>query len=549
MKMKRSTYAPLLVAFLALTSGGWLLQRGTGGTTNVYFQARLFEEVMRHVSERFVDARDPASLYRMAIDGMLQELGDPHTAFMSADDYEQLRVQTQGEYGGLGIEIDVRDGWVTVISPLPSTPAERAGLRAGDRILEVDGESTKGWTTQDAVSRLRGPKGRPVDLRVWRVGVDDPIPFRVVREEIHINSVPAVYMLGDGVGYVELRLFSESSTEEVRKAIQRLRGEGMRSLVLDLRRNPGGLLDQGIAVSDLFLKRGDLVLDTRGRVSNQNQKFMAMSGDQYADLPVVVLVGPFTASASEIVAGALQDHDRALVLGETTFGKGSVQTLYPLSNNNWLKLTTARWYTPSGRLIQGAYGIEGSREHRAAGAPAPLTEAQEMPRESFRTKGGREVFGGGGIAPDLIVRPDTTTAGEREFARSVERHGSQFNDAVYRFAVDQARQDLQPGFPVTARMLDSFYRALREAGIEASREVYDDARTLITQRLAYEISYAKWGQQEARRRLNAVDPQVLAARELLQVTAEPAGVFPAAAAYAARHPQVTQAADAVQPNP
>jgi carboxyl-terminal processing protease len=309
-----------------------------------------------------------------------------------------------------------------------------------------------------------------------------------------------------------------------------------------MRRNPGGLLEQGIAISDLFLPRGSLVLETRGRVANQNHKIMAVSGDAYPELPIVVLVGRFSASASEIVAGALQDQDRALVLGETSFGKGSVQTLYPLSAGNWLKMTTARWYTPAGRSIQGSYGIDGARDQHAAGAPVPTTPEQEVDRQEYRTKGGRIVLGGGGITPDLIIRPDTPNMAEREFARSVERHGNVFNDAVYRFAVDQARQELRRGFRVTPQMLDGFYQALVQAGIEVSREVYDGARTPIAERLAYEISYAKWGQQEARRRLNESDSQVRVAAELLRGASDPRGVFQAAEAYAVRNPQVRQAA-------
>src|SRR5690606_24215472 len=352
MKIKRSILAPMLVAVLALASGGWLLQKGGIQEQNVYFQARLFEEVLHHVSDRFVDPQDPSELYRKAIDGMLYELGDPHTSLMTPKDFEQLRVQTEGEYGGLGIQIDIRDGWVTVIAPLRDTPAERAGLQAGDRIVQVDGETTRGWTVDEAVDRLRGPKGEAVDLRVVRSGVDEPIPFRIVRDEIRVPSVALAYLVEGGIGYVELSVFSEAATRGLKAAIDDLRAKGMKGLVLDLRQNPGGLLDQGVSVSNLFLSDGKAVVETRSRIPSQNQQFRATGVDNYPGMPIVVLVDEGSASASEIVAGALQAHDRALGLGRTTYGKGSVQTLFLLSGGNHLKLTTARWYTASGRSIQ-----------------------------------------------------------------------------------------------------------------------------------------------------------------------------------------------------
>lgn len=291
MKIKRSILAPLVVALIALATGGWLLQQGTSQERNVYFQARLFDEVLHHIADRFVDETDTSDLYRMAIEGMLQELGDPHSVFMTPEDYAQLRIATEGEYGGLGIQIDVRDDWVTVIAPLPGTPGERAGLQAGDRIITVDGESTYGWTSQKAVSELRGPKGEAVDLGVARVGAEEPIEFRVVRDEIHVQSIPSAYMMEDGIGYVELTTFSETSADELRQAIDSLRAQGMQGLILDLRGNPGGLLEQGIAISDLFLESGETVAETRGRLQHMNQAYGTSDADHYPNLPLVVLVG------------------------------------------------------------------------------------------------------------------------------------------------------------------------------------------------------------------------------------------------------------------
>jgi carboxyl-terminal processing protease len=481
----------------------------------------------------------------MAVDGMLEELGDPHTSLMVAKDYERLRLATQGEYGGIGISIDRRAGWITVISPLPGTPGMRAGLQAGDQIIEVDGESTRDWDTDMAVSRLRGPKGKPVDIVIARGGVDQPIPIRIVREEIHIQAVPSAYMMDGNVGYVELVSFSESSTSELKEAIGELRQAGARGVILDLRNNPGGLLDQGVTIADLFLSRGQTVVETKGRASNQNQRATARTGDQFPGLPIVVLVGPQSASASEIVAGALQDHDRALVLGRTTYGKGSVQSLYPLENNNWLKITTARWYTPAGRSIQKPYGIDAHLvEDEVGGAESADTVA----RPAYRTDSGRTVYGGGGIHPDLVLAPDTLTMEERLFVQSMQQNLAEYISARLAFAVNYLREnpDLQQGFPVTQEMLDRFYAAIREGGVDVERDLFDDATRWLANDIGYEITISKWGQEAARQRTNSDDPQVTMAADMLRRASTPESLFalaqnPDAVRNAARQPDMTPA--------
>ena len=546
MKIPRSVLTPLLVALVALASGGWLLQRGANPTGNVYLQARIFEEVLHHVSGKFVDQKTSSDLYKMAIDGMLTELGDPHSTFMTPEDYEKLRIQTQGEYGGLGIQIDERDGWITVLTPLPGTPAERAGLQAGDKIVEVNDTSTKGWTTDDAVSKLRGPKGKAVDIEVVRLGVDEPIPFRIVREEIHVKSVPAAYVMEGGVGYVELSVFSDSATDELRAAIDQLRKQGARSLVLDLRSNPGGLLDQGVSVSDLFLGPGKVVTEMKGRVPSANHRFQTSDPDEYPGLPVTVLVGPFSASASEIVAGALQDHDRALVLGQTSFGKGSVQTLFPLTGDNYLKLTTSRWYTPSGRSIQKPYGIDASRAMAQGGAEVEQDTAE---LERFRTASGRIVMGGGGIRPDVIVMPDTLTIAEQGFRSAVQKSGSKFRDALYRFSLEYAQTHpelKQQSLQITPEILNAFYGTMQQMGLNVQREAYNDAARWVAYELRYQIAYNRWGPAAAKRVLNEQDPQMRVAVELLRESRDPASLLAAAERYKARQESAKKHASAAQ---
>lgn len=534
--MKRAFLTPLLVALVALSTGGWFLQQGVSGERNVYTQARLFEEVMHMVQERFVDVEDEAALYDMAISGLLDELGDPHSSLMDQKEYGELQVQTRGEYGGLGIQIAVRDGWVTVITPMPGTPAERAGLMPGDRIIEVEGESTEGWSEDKAVSVLRGPKGQPVDIKVGRAGVDEPIPFTVQRDEIHVSAVPAAYMLDGSIGYVQMNVFSETSAEDLRGAIDRLRGEGMDRMILDMRANPGGVLEQAFAVSDLFVERGDEILETRGRTAVDNQKFLARSADQYPGLPIVVLVNGASASATEIVAGALQDHDRALVLGDRTFGKGSVQSLFPLrSGDYFLKLTTARWFTPSGRSIQGPYGVgEGG---------ARIAEVDTIEQEVFLTDAGREVTGGGGIVPDLVVK-DTLSEEEQAYVQLMTRHGGRFFDALYAFAFEYVRThpDLERDFAVDEAMFDGFYEALRERDIEVERAVFDAARGWVEQQLTYRVAYTKWNQAEAARRFNARDGQIRVAAELLGQAATPESLFTLARAWEAREDRQARSA-------
>ena len=522
MKLKRTVVAPALVAGVAMVSGGWLLQQGVGAQQSVFQRARLFDEVIRWVEDRYVEPHSSAELYQKAVEGLLSELGDPHTTFMTAEQYADLHRQTTGEYGGLGIQISSRDGWVTAVSILPETPAERAGMRVGDRFLEIDGKSAEGLSEDAAVQQLRGRRGTPVDLKVQRVGVAEPIRFTIVRDEIHVRSVPHAYMVAPGVGYADLIVFSQSSTQELRAAIERLRREGARALVLDLRGNPGGLLDQGVAVSDLFLPRGQAVVETRARNPRESETYRASHPDAYEGLTVAVLVDGFSASAAEIVAGALQDHDRAVVLGTTTYGKGSVQSLFELSGGNFLKMTTAKWYTPSGRSIQK--DVRPGQEARLEENPdqlgadgRPITQ-DTAPRVPYRTDSGRTVYGGGGIVPDLIVRQDTATEVEKEFFRAASRNAAKFQDALFGFAVayERAHPELREDFQVTPQMRRDFFERLRANGVDVTWEQFQGARRFIDAQLVDEIARSKFGPSVAVRRDDATDRVLQEAIRLLQ---------------------------------
>jgi carboxyl-terminal processing protease len=522
MKLKRTVVAPAMVAGVALVSGGWLLQNGVGGQQSVFQSARIFDEVINYVESRYVEPHSSSDLYEKAVEGLLTELGDPHTTFMSAEEYEELHRQTSGEYGGLGIQISSRDGWVTAVAILPETPAEEAGMRVGDRFLEINGQSAEGWTDDQAVRQLKGPANTNVTLKVQRVGVAQPITFTITRKVIHLKSVPYSYMVAPGVGYANLVMFSETSTEELRAAVDRLRGEGARSLVLDLRSNPGGLLDQGVGVSDLFLPRGQSIVETRARNPRESETYAARTPESYEGLTVAVLVDGYSASAAEIVAGALQDHDRAVVLGTTTYGKGSVQSLFQLSGGNFLKMTTAKWYTPVGRSIQKEHraGEEAGTEERpgavgADGAPVETDTARKVP---YRTDSGRTVFGGGGIVPDMVIKQDTATAAEKAFFTAAAAQAGKFQDALFSYSVayERANPALGRDFAVTPEMRRAFYDRLRANGVNVTWEVYQGAQRFIDAQLVEEIARSKFGAAAAARRDDTQDRVLQEAIRLLQ---------------------------------
>lgn len=515
-----------LVGFVAFLSGGWLLQRGQQGG-NVYQRARLFDDVLTYVSEYYVDSLDEGKLYDLAIDGFLQELNDPYTTFLREEDYRDLELSTTGNYSGVGMEIDVRDGWITVIAPIAGTPAEDAGINAGDRIVQIDGESTRGWTNGRAVTRLRGQAGSKVRLTIARPGLLDSLRFEVARARIHVKSVKYATELAGDVGYVSLAnsSISESTARELGDEIARLRERGARSLILDLRNNPGGVLDQGVAVADLFLEPGQVVVETRGRAPGATQTFKSEKGQRWPEMPIAVLVDGYTASAAEIIAGALQDHDRALVLGTTTFGKGLVQSLYQLNRTEFLKLTTGRWYTPSGRTIQRPMnGVRvAAAEPVSAGGAAHDTPALPDTTRVFRTTGGRVVRGGGGIRPDIELTGDTLSDAEQEFARTLGARIPVYRDVLTSYALELKGGGTiaSPGFQVSPPMRAELLRRLRARGVEIPMPVWDAARELVDQQFGYEVIRYVFGRPAEFARRTADDGQVQRAVALLKQARTP----------------------------
>ena len=518
--MRSRAFVTLAALAGALVSGGWLLQRGLEGGESVYSRARLFDEVMSHIERHFVDSLSDEQLYKLAVDGMLDELNDPYSAFLTPERLRKLNEATTGTYGGLGIQIDVRDGWITVITPLPGTPAERAGIQSGDRIVAIEGKSTQGWTADEALKALRGTKGTRVKLSVERPGVAARLPFQLVRSDIRVHSVQHPTMLTGQVGYLDVDVFSEATTHELRTAITDLRRKGMKTLMLDMRHNPGGLLEQGVEAADLFLDRGQEIVSMRGRAFGTTRDFNDSAKQLWPDLSMIVLVNEGSASAAEIVAGALQDHDRAVIIGATTFGKGSAQSVFAMPGGGALKLTTARWYTPVGRSIQKQAtdsAAEGEQQDQEAPSlPDTTAEAPLADRIPFRTDGGRTVYGGGGITPDLIVADTERAEAELAFERALGKNIPRFRDALteYALSLKTSKALASPAFTVTEQMHEDLRRLLGKRGIKVDRSTYEGADSLVSRLMAYEIARYVFGREVEFQHRMRHDPVVKTALEL-----------------------------------
>jgi carboxyl-terminal processing protease len=509
----------------ALVSGGWLVERGLSGAgTGGRERARLLQEVIQHVSRDYVDTLSDSTLYARAAEGLVDELHDPHSTYLSPKLLASLSERTSGRYVGVGAQIDVRDGWMTVISPLAGGPAHDAGIQTGDRIVEVDGKPVHGLSLEEAQKTLRGTPGSVVRLTVERPGVAAPLKFAITRREIRIRSVQHATMLRDGVGYVALTIFSEASAPDLRRAIDSLRAAGMRTLLFDLRGDPGGLLDQGVRIADLFLNSGQRIVSMRGRTPDATQTFDDRAPQLWPDLPVAVLVDSNTASAAEIVAGALQDHDRAVVLGAPTYGKGSAQNVFRVGNGGAVKLTTALWYTPSGRSI--------NRKHPSPDDLNADTLAKRPP-PTYRTDAGRIVLGGGGISPDVVIPSTPSATTDSVFQGALGKQIPQFRDALTDYALSLAgtHSIASPDFTVTPAMRADLLRRMRARGITLDDSVYERSASLIDRLMGYEIARYVFGDQaESARRLHDDAAVAAAVKFVTGATTQPELLRRAAAA-------------------
>ena len=498
--------------------------------------ARLFDQVLSLVADRFVDTVDNAALYEKAARGLVQELDDPYSELLTPKQLQRFSTNSTGRYGGIGMRIEDQDGVITVVQVFPNTPAETAGIQEGDRIVQVDTASTRGWTTEQVSNALIGTPGTQVSVRFVRPGVNEVISHRLTRATIHIPAVPYALVLENKIGYIPLQSFNESAGEELESSVDRMIKSGASGIIIDLRGNPGGILDQGLAVADIFLDGGHEIASVRGR-GMMSQQFVAKGKPKMPNIPLVVMVDGYTASASEIVAGALQDHDRALVVGTTSFGKGLVQTVFPLEGGYALKLTTAKWFTPVGRSIQkdrkseatevlasaggrpgdttAAAGMPGVRQREEA--PDSLeTDAVKKDRPVFRSAAGRIVYGGGGITPDVIIPDDTVTTREQEFLKTIGPKSPQVRIALWNYAQELKAQVTNPAFQVRPEWSEEFYRRLLAAKVDVDRQMFDAARPTVDKWLSHFVTRFAFGDSAAARREIPEDPQLLRAIELMK---------------------------------
>jgi carboxyl-terminal processing protease len=471
--------------------GGLYGDRLLGSPIQDDFQKRLKEytDVVTAASEWSSEDVGTDKVVYSSIEGMLRTL-DPHTNFLEPRDYTEMQDRQKGTFYGLGILVTKRNDQVTVITPLEGTPASRLGIRAGDIISEVEGESTAEMQLDDVVRKLKGPKGTTVHIKIMRVGIQDPIPLSIVRAAIPTNSIANVLMVKPGVGYIRIKDFTYTTVRELDDAVDRLKGQGMEKLVLDLRGNPGGLLDAAVGVADHFIDRGEMVVYTKGRTSDSMQELLAPGKHERLDLPLVVLINRGSASASEIVAGAIQDHDRGLVIGETSWGKGLVQSVYTLQYGAGLALTTSKYYTPSGRNIQRDYSSFYDY-YVADDSTAPSTETPLSERKVFHTDTGRVVYGGGGITPDVLVKP-------RELSRVTQL--LEVRSAIFNYAVDfvSKHPDVTKEQVVTPQMIEDFTQQAAAKDVATVADIRkamasEVDRDYITRSIKAEIVAAKFG--------------------------------------------------------
>jgi carboxyl-terminal processing protease len=510
--MRRSWRIAAIALFtLALALGGLLGDRLLAVTDETRDSLRLYTELVNLEHDRYGAEVSYRDLVYSSVNGMLRSL-DPHTAFLSPEAYEGMREKQQTSFYGLGILVGVRNGQLTVISPLEGTPAARLGIQAGDVISTIEGEPTDQMSLDDAVGKLKGPKGTQVKISIVRRGLSQPLAMSVTRAEIPQTTVRQTYMLNPTTGYIQLTEFARGSGHEIAEALDKLRGSGMKQLVVDLRNNGGGLLDQAIDIADQFLPEGSMIVQTKGRTRDSFQSYRASGKYPPLDVPVVVLVNEGTASASEILSGALQDHDRALIVGTPSWGKGLVQTVYNLSYGAGLALTTAKYYTPSGRLIQRDYSSYFDYyTHADAGSPE-LNGKTVDEKDIFHTDLGRKVYGGGGITPDVMVKDQDLSPFEQFLLA---------RNAYLNFAIDYASRNKVTASwkPDEGKVLGEFGQWLVKEKLATQDEVdknltKQEVRDGSMLQIRAEIANSTAGQEARHRVLSEGDIQLQQALKL-----------------------------------
>jgi carboxyl-terminal processing protease len=493
----------LLCALLGGIYGPKVTAQSDSSSTEVQNSLQSISKVLHAVEENYSEPVDPEKvLYQGAIPGMLRTL-DPHSNFFDPKSFSALREEQRGRYYGVGMTVTPRNGKTIVLAPFVGSPAYKAGLRPGDVIVQVNDKVTDNLSTTEVADMLKGPKGTAVRITVSREGSPEPLQFSIIRDEIPRASIEHAFLIQPGVGYIRIASFNETTSQELRDKLRELNPASLKGLILDLRNNPGGLLAEGVNVTDMFLQKGQLIVSHRGRASRE-KRYVATHGNRGYDFPLVVLINRFTASAAEIVSGAIQDHDRGLIVGESSFGKGLVQTVYPLSENSGLALTTAKYYTPSGRLIQRDYYNVSIYDYytRKEGA-APIQS------EVKSTDAGRTVYGGGGITPDFeALEPKFN-----KFQENLARKYAFFNFSKRYLAENNGT--VAQSFEVTDAVLARFKKFLKEQDVTYEETDFAANLDYVRQQIKLELFLSVFGMDEAYKLEAAADAQILKGIQLL----------------------------------
>jgi carboxyl-terminal processing protease len=514
-------YRPLPAVFFAILVSalvGGLFGRSALATDDkVPEHYRAFTAALNAIETSYIDKVDSDNLVYGAVRGMLGTL-DPHSSFFSPKEYAQMRERQEGRYYGIGVSIQAIDGDITAMQVFEQSPAYKKGIRRGDVLANVEGEDTKGWTVDQAMRKLRGPKGTEVGVGVRRRGYSELIKFALTRDEVYIPTVPAAFMIDDTTGYIRMQDFGENTDRDVKHALRDLSSKGMKRLLFDIRGNPGGPLDQAIKVSNEFLPKGKMIVYTRGRVPNSDQDYRATEDSEFTEMPIVALVNRNSASAAEIVSGALQDHDRAYLVGETTFGKALVQSVYRISGGAGLALTTAHYYTPSGRIIQRPWDASFD-EYLSYTLRDQDANKPHNPSDLKHTDSGRPVYAGGGIEPDKRVAGPLEGFNPGRFGRMLVARG-EFANYAQKFAAEgdtrvtqtsTNRKLVKRNFVVDEAMVADFREQVKSDKLKLDEEAFAKDLEFIKAMMRFEIDNAVFGIADARRHLIAVDPQAQAA--------------------------------------
>ncbi len=504
----KKIFIPLIILSMMF---GIFIGSNLWAKTDTFTRLKVFNKILKELEDNYVDELTTDSLLQGAIDGMIEILNDPHTDFLTKEEFEALMISTRGEFGGIGATIGEQNDTIIVISPLESTPAYKNGLLPGDAIIEVDGRPTAGKGVDVVVHEIRGNPGTKVVLKIVRASIDDPFDVAITRAIIRLDAVPYFGMVDSDIGYVQLGTFSKSADQELRNALDSLFMMGAKKIIFDLRLNSGGLLNEGITVSELFLKPGLEVVSTRGRIDGE-RVYRSKQTYEKSDFPMITLVDGGSASASEIVAGALQDWDRSLIIGTNTFGKGSVQHIVgPFEDSTALRITTARWFTPSGRSIDKPPELQGFEQNN---------NVADSTIKIFTTLGPlhRKVYGEGGITPDVIVEPRRLSKLETEILSK----GLNF-DFVVRYT--STHKNITADFIVDDSFLDMFKKFLVSKDIEFTEAEFDTSRTSIINRLNQDLHTNLWGLKSGYRVRVANDPLVHKAIAMLKEVKQSSELF------------------------